>query len=105
MSIDPQCMECEEYNHTVQQGLGWAAENWSCSTCRRDNILLAISDLVSDLLYYDRKEDENLGEREIDREIDEGRISLDEMANFFKMKVEEKLKMNKQTIYIEGHRD
>ena len=58
----------------------------------RDKILNVVDDLVSDLLYYDRKEDEDLPLEAIESAIANGEISIDEIAAFFKTKLIEGLK-------------
>ena len=57
----------------------------------RDKILDAVDDLVSGLLYYDRKEDEDLPLEAIESAIANGEISTDEIAAFFKAKLIERL--------------
>ncbi len=47
-----------------------------------------IDDLVSDFLYYDRKEDEDLPLGVIDRQIKEGSLSVDEIVHKFKEELE-----------------
>lgn len=49
----------------------------------KDNILGAVEDLVSNFLYYDRKEDENLPLDAIDDAIKNGDITIDEIVNKF----------------------
>ena len=53
----------------------------------RDNILNNVDDLVSDFLYYDRKEDEDLPRGAIEAAIANKEISVDEIAAFFKAKL------------------
>ena len=57
----------------------------------RDKILNVVDNLVSDLLYYDRKEDEYLPLEAIESAIANGEISTDEIAAFFKTKLIEGL--------------
>jgi hypothetical protein len=47
------------------------------------NIENTIKDLVSSFLYYDRKEDEELPVGEIERALDEGEITVDEIIKIF----------------------
>lgn len=47
-------------------------------------ILANVEDLVSDLLYYDRKESENLKVGEIQEQIDAGNITVEEIIDCFK---------------------
>jgi hypothetical protein len=58
---------------------------------RRDNILAATSDLVSGLLYYDRKEDEDLPRGAIEEAIEAGEITVDEIVAIFRKELEEGL--------------
>ena len=50
-------------------------------------ILNAVTDLVADLLYYDRKEDEDLGVGDIEHEILTGNITLDDIVKTFKQEI------------------
>tara|TARA_R110000772_G_scaffold17946_3_gene50122 strand:+ start:217461 stop:217889 length:429 start_codon:yes stop_codon:yes gene_type:complete len=50
----------------------------------KDLILANVGDLASDLLYYDRKEDEELSVGDIERAIEDGVITLDEIVDKFK---------------------
>jgi len=47
-------------------------------------ILSTVSDSVTDLLYYDRKEDESLPRGEIEEAIESGEISVEDIVNFFR---------------------
>lgn len=51
---------------------------------RRELILCTISDCVSDLMYYDRKEDEYLEDGAIEAAIENGEITVDEMVERFR---------------------
>lgn len=51
---------------------------------RRDVILNTVSDLVADLVFYDRKEDEELGPDEINVAVDAGEITIDDMVSRFR---------------------
>jgi hypothetical protein len=55
-------------------------------------ILDNISDLVADLLYYDRKSDEDLPLGTVEKFIKNGEISTAEMAEYFRTCLEEKIK-------------
>jgi hypothetical protein len=46
---------------------------------RREKILDVLTDMVSDLLYYDRKEDDSLPVGSIEEAVKSGEITLDEM--------------------------
>lgn len=50
---------------------------------RRYYILAAVSDLVADLLYYDRKEDEDLPRGAINEAVAAGEITWDEIIAEF----------------------
>ena len=43
-----------------------------------------LTDLMSNFLYYDRKEDDELGVDDIDKAINNGIISIDELTAQFK---------------------
>lgn len=50
----------------------------------RELIIACIEDLVSDFLYYNRKEDEDLKVGDIERAIEAGVISKEEIVNVFR---------------------
>ncbi len=50
----------------------------------KEDILLTVDDLVSNFLYYDRKEDEQLKVGDIDSAIERGDITIDEIVNKFR---------------------
>lgn len=50
----------------------------------RDHLAATISDLVGDLLYYDRKEDEDLPRGAIEAMVASGEISASEMVALFR---------------------
>ena len=50
---------------------------------RRKLIEDTVDDLVSNLLYYDRKEDEELPRGEIEAAIEAGEITVDEIGALF----------------------
>ena len=58
---------------------------------KRSIIINAVDDMVSGLLYYDRKEDEDLPRGAIELAIKDKDISVDEIAAFFKAKLIEGL--------------
>ena len=60
----------------------------------KDQVLTAIQDLVADFLYYDRKEDEDLPMDEIERLVEEGELSIDEMVDEFQRALEDGLDMS-----------
>jgi len=51
---------------------------------RREHILATVDDAVSDLLYYDRKEDEDLPRGSIEDAVADHEISVDEMVETFR---------------------
>ncbi len=57
----------------------------------KELILGTIDELVADFLYYDRKEDEDLPRGAIDDAVNSGSITVDEMVNHFRQKLEEGL--------------
>lgn len=57
-------------------------------TRRREAILNTISDHVSNLMYYDRKEDEGLGLGEIENAIHSKEITIDEIVDKFRKCIE-----------------
>lgn len=50
----------------------------------KQSILDIISDLCSDFLYYDRKEDEIIGRDELNEIVANGEITIDEMVEAFR---------------------
>ena len=50
---------------------------------RRKTILATVSDLVSDFLYYDRKEDDDLSRGDIEAAIKAGEITAAEIIEKF----------------------
>ncbi len=57
----------------------------------KELILGTIDELVADFLYNDRKEDEDLPRGAIDDAVNSGSITVDEMVNHFRQKLEEGL--------------
>lgn len=55
----------------------------------KDLILLTVEDLVADFTYYDRKEDEELTESALDEAIATGEVTIDEIVETFRAKLEE----------------
>ena len=51
-------------------------------------ILDKISDLCSDFLYYDRKEDEDLSIKQLKSAVESGEITVDEMVDEFRRNLE-----------------
>ena len=56
---------------------------------KREHILGLVKDLVSQFTYYDRKEDEDLSEADMDAAIEAGEPSVDEIVARFKQEMEE----------------
>ncbi len=54
---------------------------------RREIILNTVDDLVSDFLFYDRKEDEELSADDLDDAIDQAEITVDEIVDLFRAKL------------------
>lgn len=59
---------------------------------RKENILLTIDDLVSNFLYYDRKEDESLPRGAIEEAVKSGEISEEEIVSKFSVELSKGLK-------------
>jgi hypothetical protein len=51
---------------------------------RKEFILDAVSDLAGQLMYYDRKEDEDLPMGAIEEAVSAGEITVDEIVDCFK---------------------
>jgi hypothetical protein len=51
---------------------------------RKDKILDKIENLVGNFLFYNRKEDGELPIGEIERAVESGEITIDEMVNKFR---------------------
>lgn len=58
---------------------------------RKQLILDNVEDLVSDFLYYDRKEDEELPRGSVEEAIKLGEISSQEIIDHFSKKLEKSL--------------
>lgn len=54
----------------------------------KEKILSTISDLCSDFLFYDRKEDESLSVKQLNRAVKSGEITIDEMVAEFRKHLE-----------------
>lgn len=54
----------------------------------KQTILNTISDLASDFLYYNRKEDEDLSMEDLKNAVDNGVITVDEMVAEFRKHLE-----------------
>lgn len=51
---------------------------------RQDLILITVTDLATDFLYYDREEDEELGRGEIEAAIKAGELTVDQIVEQFR---------------------
>lgn len=58
----------------------------------KDLIIANVNDLVSDFLYYDRKEDEDLSVEQLNAAIKSGEITIDEIADIFKSELQRSFK-------------
>lgn len=56
---------------------------------KRESIINTITDLVSDFLYYDRKDDEELGRGAVETAIRRGDITIDEIVKVFRGRLED----------------
>ena len=56
---------------------------------RRDLILANANDLARDFLYYDRREDEELTEGEIQEAVEKGEVTKEEIIEEFKRQLDE----------------
>lgn len=59
---------------------------------RRGLILTSVADLVSNLLYYDRKEDEELEVGAIEEAIKAGEVTVEEIVAVFSSELRDGLK-------------
>lgn len=57
----------------------------------KEEIIKTVKDLVTDFLYYDRKDDEDLGVNAIQTAIKDGFISSDEIVKQFSISLKEGL--------------
>lgn len=58
---------------------------------RKELIEATVDDLVSNFMYYDRKEDEDLPRGAIEEAIQAGEISVDDIVNLFERHLREHL--------------
>lgn len=54
----------------------------------KQKIIDIISDLCSDFLYYDRKEDEDLSMEQLNKAVADGEITIEEMVVEFRKHLE-----------------
>lgn len=64
-------------------------------TNRKELILGYVEDLIGSLLYYDRKDDEDLRKGEIEEAVEKGEITANDIAERFRSKLFEKLSIKK----------
>ncbi len=55
----------------------------------KEHVMGVIDDLISDFLYYDRKEDEDLPRGVIEESIKNGEFTVDDLVQKFKTALEE----------------
>lgn len=58
---------------------------------RKEYILAVVDDCVTDLLYYDRKEDDYLPRGAIEEAIKSGEITVDEIVASFRSHLESRI--------------
>lgn len=51
---------------------------------KREKLAAVIHDLVSNLMYYNRKEDEDLPVHAIENMVEDGQVSIDEIVECFR---------------------
>jgi len=54
----------------------------------KEQILGTVQDLVTDFVYYDRKEDEDLSADQLDKAVESGEITVDDMVAEFRKHLE-----------------
>ena len=57
----------------------------------KETVLETVDDLVSDFLYYDRKEDEDLPRGKIEAMVSRGEITVDEIVERFSIEIRKAL--------------
>jgi superfamily I DNA and RNA helicase len=67
---------------------GFMPSSDSCLKEMKQIVLNAISDLSSDFLYYDRKEDEDLTAEQLNEAVRNGEITIEEMVQEFRKHLE-----------------
>jgi len=76
--IELSVMESDEFNKSTE--------------VLKTSVKNIISDMVADFLYYDRKEDDQIGVGDIDKLTRTGKMTVDEMTNVFRNELEKGLK-------------
>lgn len=67
---------------------------------KKDVILATVRSSVRDLLYYDRKEDEDLGVGDIEDLIKSGGITVDEIIECYSNTLREQIEENKGDVKV-----
>lgn len=57
----------------------------------KELILSNVRDLVSDFLYYDRKEDEDLSSEDIGAAIGSGEVTIEELVEAFRKELKKQI--------------
>lgn len=68
--------------------LGFHFVRWDKYKIMKQAIIDTISDLCSDFLYYDRKEDEDLSMEQLNKAVADGEITIEEMVAEFRKHLE-----------------
>lgn len=55
---------------------------------RKEKVFLTVRDLVADLFYYDRKEDEDLPVGAIESLMESGQLEIEEIVKCFREEIE-----------------
>jgi hypothetical protein len=96
----PTRAEAEAAAEAEAEAEGWEVVLWSEEEEEQEGkrnemkqtILDTISDLCSDFLYYDRKEDEDLTMEQLNEAVKNGEITIDEMVAEFRKHLENTFK-------------
>ena len=62
---------------------------------RKEIIEITVKDLVKDLMYYDRKEDEDLPWGSIEDALEAGEVSIEEMVGWFEARLRQSVANSK----------
>ena len=54
---------------------------------KKQLILDSVKDLVSDLMFYDRKEDEDLSVKDIEESFKSGEVTISEVVEIFRIQL------------------
>jgi hypothetical protein len=91
MTAIPKILMSKEQRNTTHgkmdiktvRGIHNMTSKWDAAD-NREKVLILIDDLVSDFLYYNRKEDEDFPVGKIEEMIQNGEITVDEMVEAFR---------------------